>query len=167
MIHPEGIMAATAVCCVVENTRMTYSSIGDSRIYLIRDGHLSTLTYEHNYANRLIVNGKDYDEAMRSPNGAALVRCVGEFEFDEDHRLIPVPLKPDFGEIFLLEGDTVILCSDGIPDYIASSEEQAETMIIKLTEEAPSSAHLAYDLVVAANRGGGGDNLTCTVLKVF
>ena len=104
---------------------------------------------------------------MRSPNGAALVRCVGEFEFDAEHRLVPVLLKPDFGEIFLLEGDTVILCSDGIPDYMASSEEQAEMMIIKLTEEAPSSAHLAYDLVVAANRGGGGDNLTCTVLKVL
>jgi serine/threonine protein phosphatase PrpC len=166
MIHPEGIMAATAVCCMIESNRLTHCSIGDSRIYLIRDRQLSTLTYEHNYANRLIGMGKDYNESSRAPNAAALVRCVGEFEFNSEHHLAPVPLKPDFGELYLLAGDVVILCSDGIPDYMASSEEQTENLIIDMIENAPSTAHLAYDLVVAANRGGGGDNLTCTVIKV-
>jgi serine/threonine protein phosphatase PrpC len=110
--------------------------------------------------------GKDYNESSRAPNAAALVRCVGEFEFNSEHHLAPVPLKPDFGELYLLAGDVVILCSDGIPDYMASSEEQTENLIIDMIENAPSTAHLAYDLVVAANRGGGGDNLTCTVIKV-
>lgn len=166
MIHPEGIMAATAVCCMIENNRLTHCSIGDSRIYLIRENHLSTLTFEHNYSSRLIGIGKDYNEATRAQNAAALVKCVGEFEFDMERRLAPVPLKPDFGELYLLEGDLIILCSDGIPDYMASSEEQAESMIISMIDNAPSCAHLAYELIVAANRGGGGDNLTCTVIKV-
>jgi serine/threonine protein phosphatase PrpC len=166
MIHPEGIMAATVVCCLIEQNRMTYCSIGDSPIYLIRDGAISTLTFEHSYANRLVSMGKDYNESSRAANAAALVRCVGEFEFDADHRLLPVPLKPDFGEIYLLPDDVIVLCSDGIPDYLASTAEQSERMIIDMIEDAPSSAHLAYDLVVAANRGGGGDNLTCTVIKV-
>ena len=165
MIHPEGIMAATAVCCLIDNTRLTHCSIGDSRIYLVRDHHICTLNVEHNYASRLIAMGKDYNTSTSMPNAAALVQCVGEFEFDHDHRLLPVALKPDFGELQLLPGDTLILCSDGIPDYLASSEEQSERMIIKFVNEAASASHLAYDLVVAANRGGGGDNLTCTVLK--
>ena len=159
-------MAATAVCCIIEKARLTHCSIGDSRIYLIRDQHLSTLNLEHNYASRLISMGKDYNTSVNTPNGAALVRCVGEFEFDEDRGLVPVPLKPDFGELQLLPGDVLILCSDGIPDYIASSEEQSERRILEMVHEAPSAAHLAYDLVVAANRGGGGDNLTCTVIKI-
>lgn len=166
MIHPEGIMAATAVCCLIEENRMTHCSIGDSRIYLIRENNVSTLTFEHSYANRLIGMGKKYNESTRVANAAALVRCVGEFEFDPEHRLVPVPLRPDFGELYLLPGDVIILCSDGIPDYMASSEEQAENLIVDMIKDSPSSAHLAYDLVVAANRGGGGDNLTCTVIKV-
>lgn len=166
MIHPEGIMAATAVCCLIEGARLTHCSIGDSRIYLIRDHHICTLNTEHNYASRLIAMGKDYNTSTSAPNAAALVQCVGEFEFDQEQRLLPVPLRPDFGELQLLSGDTIVMCSDGIPDYLTSSEEQSERMLIQFVEEAASATHLAYDLVVAANRGGGGDNLTCIVIKV-
>lgn len=163
--QPEGIMAATAVTALIEQNRVTLSSIGDSRIYLIRDGHIAQITVDHDLATQLLRLGRPPSVARSFPAAGALIRCVGEFDKDADHRLVAVPLQPEFHELTMLPGDTLLLCSDGIPDYAGHDEEDAENKIREKVETAPGAPWAAFELMVLANRGGGGDNISCIVLR--
>ncbi len=162
---PEGIMAATAVAVLLEHNHATLCSIGDSRIYLVRDGHVASLMVEHDLGTQLIRMGRAPTFARSVQSSAALIRCVGEFDKDSNDKLVPVPLHPEFRELDLLPGDTLVLSSDGIPDYGGLDEEDAERRIAKLVSEAPSATWAAFELMVGANRGGGGDNISCIVLR--
>ena len=93
------------------------------------------------------------------------MNCVGEFKKDSEGRLVPVPVQPQLTELHLLPGDTIVLCSDGIPDYGGVDEEDAERKIQSLVEGAFSAPKAAFDLISLANQGGGGDNLSCIVLR--
>lgn len=163
--QPEGIMAATAVTALLEGNRVTLSSIGDSRIYLIRDGHLSQLSIDHDLATQLLRLGRPPSVARSFPAAGALIRCVGEFDKDAEQQLVPVPLQPEFLELMVLPGDTLLLCSDGIPDYGGYDEEDAEERMRQCVESAPGAPWAAFELMVLANRGGGGDNISCIVLR--
>lgn len=163
--QPEGIMAATAITALLEGNRVTFSSIGDSRIYLIRDGHISQLNVDHDLATQLLRLGRAPSVARSFPAAGALIRCVGEFDKDADHRLVPVPLQPEFVEMTLMPGDTILLCSDGIPDYAGFDEEDAEIKMLDRVDTAPGAPWAAFELMVLANRGGGGDNISCIVLR--
>ncbi|MCB9547587.1 MAG: protein phosphatase 2C domain-containing protein [Myxococcales bacterium] len=163
---PEGIMAATAVAALLDGNRVTLCSIGDSRIYLIRDGHITSLLPYHDLCTQLIRMRRATPRVARAaPAAAALIRCVGEFEKDGDDRLVPVPLQPEFRELTLLPGDSLVLCSDGIPDYAGFDDEHAEARICQTVETAPGAPWAAFELMVLANRGGGGDNISCIVLR--
>lgn len=163
---PEGIMAATAVMALIDGNHALLSSIGDSRVYLIRDGHISSVFPYHDLGSQLIRMRRAAPRVARSaPAAAALIRCVGEFDKDENDRLVPVPLQPEFRCISLLPGDQLVLCSDGIPDYAGYDEEHAESRICRVVEEAPGAQWAAFELMVLANRGGGGDNISCVVLR--
>ena len=164
---PEGIMAATAVTVVLEGNRMLLSSIGDSRAYLIRDGHIAQLMVDHNLNSQLLRMGRSPTAARAATASNALIRCVGEFRKGADAQLVPVPLQPDFKQMNVLPGDTLVICSDGIPDYGGRDEEDAEANIRHVVENAPGSPWAAFDLMVLANRGGGGDNISCVVLRFF
>jgi len=163
--QPEGIMAATAVTVLLEDNRVTLSSIGDSRIYLVRDGHMSQLSIDHDLATQLLRLGRPPSVARSFPAAGALIRCVGEFDKDADHQLVPVPLQPEFLELMVLPGDTLLLCSDGIPDYGGYDEEDAEERMRQCVASAPGAPWAAFELMVLANRGGGGDNISCIVLR--
>lgn len=163
---PEGIMAATAVMVLMDGNDAMLCSIGDSRIYLIRDGHITSLLSYHDLGTQLIRMRRATPRVARSaPAAAALIRCVGEFDKNEDDRLVPVPLQPEFRQLTLLPGDQLVLCSDGIPDYAGYDEEHAEAQMCSLVEQAPGAQWAAFELMVLANRGGGGDNISCIVLR--
>jgi serine/threonine protein phosphatase PrpC len=162
---PEGIMAATAVVVFMEGDQALLSSMGDSRIYLIRDGHLSSLMVDDDLATHLMQMGQTPSQAYQAPSSAALVNCVGEFKKDHEGRLEAVPVQPQLASLRLLPHDTIVLCSDGIPDYGGFDEEDAERKILNLVESAFSAPKAAFDLVTLANQGGGGDNISCIVLR--
>ena len=159
-------MAATAVAVMVEDNHATLMSIGDSRIYLVRDGHIASLMVDHDLGTQLIRLGRSPSVARATPSAAALIRCVGEFEVATDGTLRPVPLQPDFRELRLMPGDALVRCSDGLPDYGGSDLEHAEDRIREVVESAPGARWAAFELMVLANRGGGGDNISCIVLRV-
>ena len=161
----EGIMAATAVGALVEGNRALFFSIGDSRAYLVRNGHISSLMIDDDLTTQLMRLGRAPAVARAVASGGALIRCVGEFEKGENDRLVPVPLQPGFRELMLLPGDRIVVCSDGIPDYGGMDEEVAEDNIRRAIEDAPSAPWAAFELMVLANRGGGGDNISCIVLN--
>lgn len=163
-LPPEGIMAATAVCAIIEGNRVTLACIGDSRIYLVRDDHIISLMVDHDLGTQLIRMGRTPTAARAAPSAAALIRCVGEFDKDGD-RLVPVPLQPEFRELTLLPGDTLMLCSDGLPDYGGYDHEHAEEQMRQIIEAAPGAPWAAFELMVLANRGGGGDNISTIVAR--
>lgn len=163
--QPMGIMASTAVGALVDGNGVTLMSIGDSRIYLIREGHIISLMADHDLATQLLRFGRTPSTVRQVSGGGALVRCVGEFEKNDRDRLVPVPLQPDFRELRILPGDTIVLCSDGIPDYAGLDEEDAEDRMRQIVERAPGAPWAAFELMVLANRGGGGDNISCVVLS--
>lgn len=162
---PEGIMAATIVAAAISRGVAMFTSVGDSRIYLIRDGRISGLMYDEDLYTHLLQARQTPSQAQQSPSAAALVHCVGEFSKNNEQHLIPNQISPQLREIKLLPGDQLVLCSDGIPDYAGVDEEDAEAKILRSVEEALSVHHAAFELITLANRGGGGDNLSCIVLK--
>ena len=162
---PEGIMASTTVTVLLDQNRATLMSIGDSRIYLVRDGHIASLMVDHDLATQLVRMGRPPSLARAVPSAAALVRCVGEFEKDSDDRLVAADLNPGFRSFTLLPGDSLVLCSDGIPDYGGFDHEDADDRIREIVETADGARWAAFELMVLANRGGGGDNISCIVLN--
>jgi len=165
--QPEGIMAATAIAMLLDKNRATMAFIGDSRIYLIRNGHMARLTVDHNLTTQLMRQGRQPTFARNFTGGNALIRCVGEFEKTPAGDIVAVPLRPEFLEVMLTPGDTILMCSDGIPDYAGMDEEDAERRMLEIVENAPGAPWAAFDLMVSANRGGGGDNISCIVLRVL
>jgi len=163
---PEGIMAATAVIALLEGDSALLASMGDSRIYLIRDGHICSLMVDDDLATHLMQLGQTPSQASQAPSSAALVNCVGEFKKSAEGGLVPVPVHPQLTLLRLLPGDTLLLCSDGIPDYAGLDEEDAERRMLAAVEGAFSAPKAAFDLIALANAGGGGDNISCVVLRL-
>jgi serine/threonine protein phosphatase PrpC len=162
---PEGIMAATVVAAAITRGVVMLTSVGDSRIYLIREGHITSLMYDEDLYTHLLQARQSPAQAQQSPSAAALVHCVGEFNKDSDQKLQASLISPQLREVKLLPGDQLVLCSDGIPDYSGVDEEDAEECILRCVESALTVHHAAFELISLANRGGGGDNLSCIVLK--
>ena len=164
---PEGIMAATAVVTLIEGRKAMLASVGDSRIYLIRDHLICSLMVDDDLATHLIQMGQTPTQAQQTPSAAALINCVGEFQKNADQQLVPVKIHPQFLEFNLLPGDTFVLCSDGLPDYSGFDEEDAERRILEVVTSSFSAPRSAFELISLANRGGGGDNLSCIVLRFY
>jgi serine/threonine protein phosphatase PrpC len=97
-------------------------------------------------------------EPWWDPAGFALVGYVGHFnEWNRAEALVPARLA-----FTLLPGEKLVLCSDGITDYLAEDHPDVAAAIARLVVgEVP--VVIAMDLVREANRAGGGDNATAIV----
>jgi serine/threonine protein phosphatase PrpC len=97
----------TCVACLVQQGRAWWAHVGDSRIYLIRDGRVLTRTRDHSRIEELQRSGKiTAKEAETHPERNLVTRCVGS------QKLPPRPTFSD--ETTLQRGDILILCSDGL-----------------------------------------------------
>jgi protein phosphatase len=159
------VMGTTAVLAFIHKDILTLASLGDSRAYLLRDGHMECLTRDHNLATMRILEGFAADESLSLPQGAALARCLGTFEVQRGllHAVAP---EPDLLHFRLLPGDTILLTTDGLLDFAGPTEAIAERNIkeVLMREEIPAMACLR--LILLANEGGGEDNIGVSVLRV-
>ena len=158
-------MAATLVAAVVNQGSATLTSVGDSRIYLIRNGYIISIMYDEDLYTHLLQAQQSPTQAQQSPSSSALVHCIGEFTKNADQQLVPSKINPQLRELRLLPGDCLLLCSDGLPDYSGTDEGDAEERMRQCIEDGFNVHHAAFELISLANRGGGGDNLSCIVLK--
>lgn len=109
---------STIVAVVIKDWKLYWLSIGDSRIYLYRNGRLQRINKEHNYEyvlSQMVLNGEiTVEEAINNPNRAALTSYLGVDTLEEmDINTKDFPL---FG------GDSIILCSDGLYKALSDSE---------------------------------------------
>jgi PPM family protein phosphatase len=144
-------MGTTVVAAVVKEGTLTVAHIGDSRAYLKRSGEpLRQITVDHSWVEEQVRRGMmSRADAEASPYRNFITRSVG----------VDASVEADVTVAELGAGDLVLLCSDGLSNYL---DEDALDAII--AEKSPSQA--AFDLVDAALVAGGKDNITVLLFKV-
>ena len=146
----QGMGTTIAAVAAVED-RLAVVNVGDSRVYLFRDGKLSRLSSDHSKVADLVRAGEITDEeAIDHPERHVLTHAIGI-----DSRVVP-----HVGHAMPVAGDRVLLCSDGLFNELCS-EEIAE---ILTTVADPAAA--VEQLVALAKDNGGGDNITAVVLNI-
>jgi PPM family protein phosphatase len=149
-------MACVLTVAVVEEGQATVGHVGDSRLYKIRHGRIDKITHDHSpVGEREDANEISESEAMRHPRRNEVYRDVGS----EEH----APEDPDFIEVqripFEPDG-ALLLCSDGLSDQVTSAE------ILRAVEENAGQPEEAIrELIDAANRAGGKDNVTALIVE--
>ncbi|MBP7997965.1 MAG: protein phosphatase 2C domain-containing protein [Chloroflexi bacterium] len=161
-------MGTTMVLVAIFEQNLYTAYVGDSRIYLFRNGQLRQITVDHTWAQEAIQVGLlTKEQAKTHPNRNVIKRFLGGFpEVEVDHRLvldrehIGDDTKKNQGHP-LQPGDIVLLCSDGLSDMI--EDDIIENSIQVYQSQLQSAAH---DLINKANQGGGRDNITALLLQV-
>jgi len=144
-------MGTTVTAALASAEALHLVHVGDSRAYLLRAGSLRQLTHDHTLVDRMVQAGEiSRQEADVHPHRNVLIRSLGTEPKVDIEAL-------DLG---LLDGDQVLICSDGLTDMVTEGQI---TAILDIARGAPQDA--AERLVRAANRAGGIDNITAIVLE--
>lgn len=153
------VMGSTVIIACVEDGNVTLATLGDSRAYLYTDIGLEQLTVDHNLWTLNVLEGALPVDRVRSmPFAEALARCVGSFRV-VDHRLEALPPEPDIHRFYLRNGDRLLISTDGLTDYVGIDRDSVEDAIHAVLLREPDPALAALELILLANRGGGGDNI--------
>ena len=141
-------MGTTVVAVVILNGFAAVAHVGDSRAYFIND-EIKQITRDHSVVQYLIDMGRITKEAARThPDRNVITRAVGVSpEVDIDVDIIPIN-----------EGETILICSDGLYEYV--SENDMLDMIKNPDEDEP-----AKKLLEMANEAGGKDNITVVTVE--
>ena len=155
-------MGTTAVVALVYGNHIWFAWLGDSRAYLVGNYGTSLLTFDENQASERLRawHLRFIDEW--DPAGFALVGYLGHF--DEMWR--PEALPAHHANFTLVPGERFVLCSDGVTDYLGDSHPEAALHLAEAVH-GNDPYHAAQQLIVQANRGGGGDNITTIVAGLF
>lgn len=134
-----------------EDRRIRILNIGDSRCYSMRKGQLTQVTLDHSLVEEQVRLGRmTKSEAHRSPLQNVITRALGTQS----------SVTPDLFEIDAESGDLFLLCSDGLTRELTDEQIEAQ-----LKGEQPLDETCAQ-LVKAANKAGGHDNITCLLIRV-
>jgi PPM family protein phosphatase len=143
-------MGTTITGAMFDGVELGLAHIGDSRAYLLRDGHLDRLTHDHTWVQSLVDDGKISEtEAAMHPHRSLLLKVLnGQSTNDPD--LIMVPVKA---------GDRLMFCSDGVCGLIDDD-------LIEAALQIPDLDKAVERLVGDALHEGGIDNITVIVADV-
>lgn len=143
-------MGTTCVALLTVGGKGIMANVGDSRLYLARDGQLYQLSTDHNFATEAVAQGMmTAEQAVNSPHGNVLTRAVGT----------QPSVTCDILIFDVLVGDTYLLCSDGLHEYARDPEELCAMLSVAAIDSIPSH------LIKLARDGGGHDNITGVVLR--
>jgi serine/threonine protein phosphatase PrpC len=144
-------MGCTLSMLLVAGARAVLAHVGDSRIYLVREGHASQLSVDHTLGQELVRAGHvSSTQAKEHPYAHVLTRSVGTQPAVQVDTLV----------FDVLPGDRFVLCSDGLSNYIESLEWLARQLGQQDFEAS------AEELVSYANQAGGKDNITAVVVRI-
>lgn len=153
-------MGATCAIAMMIGNRLFTASVGDSRIYLIREGKIVQVTTDHTWIQEALESGLiKHDQIKGHPNAHVIRRYLGSpMPPEVDFRLRITGIENDDDAIenqgvYLNANDRIVLCSDGLSDVV-SSEEIAAMYSAKPQGEATQA------LIDLANARGGPDNIT-------
>jgi protein phosphatase len=151
--HPELTGMGTTVDAIsVVGDQVVIAHIGDSRIYLYRDGELSQITTDHTFVQRLVDSGRiTPDEARVHPRRSVLMRVLGDVDSAPEVDTFAMTTKP---------GDRWLLCSDGLSDFVDDAD------IEKILAERVSAKATGDRLVKITLDHGAPDNVTAVILDI-
>jgi protein phosphatase len=145
-------MGTTCTALALNDFRLYYAHVGDSRLYLVRDNSITRLTRDHSYVGRLVESGVlRSDEAERHPQRHILTAALGA----GGEVIADAPSSP----MSLQAGDVLVLCTDGLWGPVHEDEIRQA-----VTRQSASSA--CAELVKLARERGGPDNITVQVLRL-
>jgi protein phosphatase len=143
-------MGTTCTVAVLRDDRMYVGQVGDSRLYLIRDGDLRQVTEDHSWVTEQVKRGAlTEEEAKMSPFRNVITRSLGAAP----------DVEVDVFDEKIQGSDVLVLCSDGLSGYVTDAD-------ILETAGAWSPSMAALKLVDRANDMGGGDNITVMVVAI-
>ena len=145
-------MGTTMTVALVEDGGVVIGHVGDSRAYLVRDRQIEQITEDHSLVNELLKTGRlSPEEAETHPQRSVITRAVGT---DPD-------VDVDSFVVDTRDGDVFLICSDGLTDMVADDQ------ILDVVEHNLGDLErAAKQLVAAANRGGGEDNITVVAFSI-
>jgi protein phosphatase len=144
-------MGTTLVAARFAEGRFTIAHVGDSRIYLLRDGDLVQLTEDHSFVMEQVRRGiLTIEEAKQSSAQHIITRALGTGDDS----------PPDLAEFPAQEGDVLLLTTDGVMRHVTDFE------IRNILSQIPGLQAACDTLVDAAVEGGGEDNATCMLIRV-
>jgi serine/threonine protein phosphatase PrpC len=140
----------TMVAAVVHGNELHVANVGDSRAYLIQNGQILQLTKDHTLTQQKIDRGIiGAHQAALDPDSSVLTRSMGA-KSSVEVDLLSRPLR---------NGDTVLLCSDGLTDMVPDEK------IAQLAARG-SPKRATKRLIKAANKRGGYDNISVIVARI-
>ncbi|WP_432943504.1 protein phosphatase 2C domain-containing protein [Kribbella sp. CA-253562] len=143
-------MGSTVTALMFDGQQLGLAHLGDSRAYRMRDGRLEQLSHDHTFVQSLVDEGRiSQEEAFTHPHRNLILRVLdGRPDSDPDLRILDVQA-----------GDRLLLCSDGLPDYVSD-----DVISAAMADGTPDS--VVVDLITHALEAGSNDNVTCVVADV-
>jgi protein phosphatase len=125
--------------------------VGDSRVYLIRKGHITQITEDHSLLNDFIKAHKlTPEEIANFPHKNVIVRALGM----KDTILV------DLSRHKIQPEDVYLMCSDGLSGMVNDKQ------ICEVIQQTPDISQAGTMLIEMANKAGGVDNITCLLTKI-
>ncbi len=148
--HPQYAgMGTTATLFHREGEKGCWAHVGDSRLYLLRDGALQQVTRDHSLVEDLVQNGSITEEEARShPRRNVLTRAVG----------VDAGVEVDKGVLPLRGGDHLLLCTDGLTNMLSDERIGAILQNTDVDDKADALVHEAME-------AGGLDNISAIVVE--
>lgn len=145
-------MGTTASVLVLDQKRYLIGQVGDSRVYLLRDGALQQVTKDHSYVQEQVDAGfLTPEQAKYHPYSNVITRCVGASE----------NVEPDVYRGDLRIGDVFLVASDGLTGMV--DDRRIHALLMSRAEP----DRKVHSLISEANGRGGLDNITAIVVHVL
>lgn len=145
-------MGTTIVVLLFHGEKVICANVGDSRIYRLRNGNLTQLTTDHSLIQEMLDNGFiSPEEAQNSTSRNLITRALGIAD------VVEVDIKTDLSE----NGDSYLLCSDGLTDLATDTEILQLLLLYERDHETACRELIAY-----ANEKGGKDNTSVILVGV-
>jgi protein phosphatase len=144
-------MGSTLVAALLAGSELVIGHVGDSRVYLLREGELRQLTQDHSLVMEQVRRGLiTREQAAESEMQNIIIRALGSEQ----------AVQPDIEELIIMPDDVVILTTDGLTKLVTDEE------IRNIVQDGHSVSAACNHLIEAAKANGGDDNITCLLLRV-
>ena len=141
-------MGTTGVAVIIRDSTLYIAHAGDSRAYRISENSMRQLTRDHSVVQDMVEHGELTEEQAREHPGKNIItRALGVSE----------DIDVDFSQETLDEKDVIIICTDGLTNYVETDDIYNATRDEHYYE-------FADRLVNLANENGGGDNITVVAM---
>lgn len=141
-------MGTTVVAVIVRDKTAFIAHAGDSRAYIVSGETIQQITTDHSLVQNMVDRGEiTAEQAQHHPKKNLITRAVG----------VEKRIDIDFSEIDLNDNETLILCTDGLSNFVTNKE---------MIDDIKDGQYYAFAdrLVKRANKNGGGDNITVVAI---